>query len=82
MKNLYLAHAGKNVDLLITDVVMPEIDGITLAKEAKKVNPLMKVIGISGYNLAEKSKKVFDYFLSKPFGVNESERIIKKTLAL
>ncbi len=45
-----LAFAGKNqVDLIITDVNMPLLDGISLITELQKVKPEMESIVISGY---------------------------------
>lgn len=40
---------GKDVDLLLTDVVMPGLGGEELAREALKLRPGLKVIFISGY---------------------------------
>ncbi len=41
-------HAGK-IDLLITDVVMPQMDGPALVREMRELDPELKVIFISGY---------------------------------
>ncbi|MBX9696844.1 MAG: response regulator, partial [Alphaproteobacteria bacterium] len=50
---LYLQDAQKNhakrVDLLITDIVMPHMDGSTLSNKALEVFPNLKIIFISGY---------------------------------
>ena len=40
---------GGEVDLVVSDVVMPEMDGPTLAKELRKRNPNLKIIFVSGY---------------------------------
>ena len=37
------------VDIVVTDVVMPEMDGPTLLKELRKTNPDLKFIFVSGY---------------------------------
>ena len=37
-----------NVDLVITDILMPEIEGNELAARIKKINPDLKVIGMTG----------------------------------
>ena len=42
--------ARKHVDILITDIRMPKMDGITLVKEVAKLEHLPKVIVISGYD--------------------------------
>ena len=40
---------GGRVDLVVSDVVMPEMDGPTLLKELRKRNPALKIIFVSGY---------------------------------
>ena len=37
------------VDLVVSDVVMPEMDGPTLLREMRKRNPNLKIIFVSGY---------------------------------
>ncbi len=41
-------HKGK-IDIVVSDVVMPEMDGPTLLKELRKTNPDLKIIFVSGY---------------------------------
>jgi len=41
--------AEEKIDLLITDVVMPQMDGPALIREVREIHPDMKVIFISGY---------------------------------
>ncbi|MBN2406103.1 MAG: response regulator [Elusimicrobia bacterium] len=61
----------KEIDVLITDILMPDIDGIELAETAKKLKPSVKIIALTGSitfnNLNEKGKSLFDAFLCKPF---------------
>jgi signal transduction histidine kinase len=40
---------AKPFDILLTDIQMPEMDGVTLLKEAKKLNPSMEVILMTAY---------------------------------
>lgn len=70
--------------LLLTDIVMPEMDGIELARRAAELDPELKIMFITGFAAvalrpdsdAPKDAKV----LSKPFHlrdlVNEVERLL------
>ncbi|HEY8191520.1 MAG TPA: PAS domain S-box protein, partial [Alphaproteobacteria bacterium] len=53
------AQQGRIPDLLITDVIMPSMDGPTLAKKLRADNPNLKIIFISGYT-EEKLKDHMD----------------------
>src|SRR5438309_9979281 len=44
-----IRNAAETINLLITDVVMPHMDGPGLVREVRELNPEMKVIFISGY---------------------------------
>jgi two-component system cell cycle sensor histidine kinase/response regulator CckA len=43
------AQVGRTLDLLVTDVVMPQMDGVTLASKIRAHNPDLRVLLISGY---------------------------------
>ncbi len=44
-----LEKSNGRVDLVVSDVVMPEMDGPTLAQELRTRNPDLKIIFVSGY---------------------------------
>ena len=62
------------IDLLISDVVMPGMDGPTMVREARLSRPELKILFISGY-AEEQLRKSIDIenvnFLPKPFSVTE-----------
>ncbi|WP_413154628.1 ATP-binding protein [Bartonella sp. cb54] len=73
------------VDIIVSDVVMPEMDGPTLLREVRKSYPDIKFIFVSGYakdaftkNLPQDA--VFG-FLSKPFTLKQLALTVKETLA-
>ena len=63
---------GEPIDLLISDVVMPGMDGPTMVAEARKSRPDLKILFMSGY-AEEQLRKSIDIanvnFLAKPFSV-------------
>ena len=65
---------GEEIDLLISDVVMPGMDGPTVVREARKSRPDLKILFMSGY-AEEQLRKSIDIenvnFLPKPFSVTE-----------
>lgn len=76
-------HGGK-VDLVVSDVVMPEMDGPTMFKELRKTNPETKIIFVSGYaedafekNLPERGQFAF---LPKPFTLKQLVAAVKDTM--
>ena len=76
--------AGGKVDLVVSDVVMPEMDGPTLLKELRKKNPDLKMIFVSGYaeEAFEKSLPAGEKFafLPKPFTLKQLIEQVKETM--
>jgi two-component system, cell cycle sensor histidine kinase and response regulator CckA len=71
----WIADESHEVDLLITDVSMPDIDGTELAEQLRSRKPDLPVIFISGYSDLETARKTAsgprDRFLAKPFKLND-----------
>jgi two-component system, cell cycle sensor histidine kinase and response regulator CckA len=78
-----------DVDLVVSDVVMPEMDGPTLLKELRQRDPKVKIIFVSGYaeeafakNLPSNEQGRAQYaFLAKPFTLKQLVAEVKKTMA-
>jgi len=72
------------IDILITDIEMPLIDGISLAEEIYRQNNRVKVIYISGYikDFATREKRFVpnSIFLQKPFPLDVFKKIVIDTL--
>jgi len=47
---LTLLDAGETVDVLLSDVVMPKVSGLELAKRARELRPNLKIVFMSGYS--------------------------------
>jgi two-component system cell cycle sensor histidine kinase/response regulator CckA len=76
-------HAGA-IDIVVSDVVMPEMDGPTLLKALRKTNPELKIIFMSGYP-NEAFRNVLDEneqfaFLPKPFSLPQLAAKVKEQL--
>jgi two-component system cell cycle sensor histidine kinase/response regulator CckA len=73
------------VDLVVSDVVMPEMDGPTLLKAMRGRNPDLKIIFVSGYaeDAFEKSLPENQQFafLPKPFTLSQLVAAVKETMA-
>lgn len=71
---LELLEKSDKPDLLISDVVMPTMDGPTMVRHARKKYPDLKIIFMSGY-AEEQLRRSIDLdnvaFLPKPFSVQQ-----------
>ncbi len=80
---LEIVNKGEPIDLLISDVVMPGMDGPTMVREARKSRPELKILFMSGY-AEEQLRKSIDIenvnFLPKPFSVTELAEAARRTV--
>lgn len=72
-----------DVDLLVTDIVMPKMTGLELIEAAKKIHPSLKCIVLSGYEefdyIKQGIKLGIENYLIKPVDEIELEQTIKST---
>ena len=77
-------HDG-SIDLVVSDVVMPEMDGPALLKELRKRSPNLKIIFVSGYAEEAFAKSLPEggqfEFLAKPFTLKQLIAKVKDTMA-
>jgi two-component system, cell cycle sensor histidine kinase and response regulator CckA len=80
-----LERLGGRVDLVVSDVVMPEMDGPTLLRELRTRDPSLKIIFVSGYAEDAFQKHLPAEgqfaFLAKPFTLKQLVNAVKETLA-
>lgn len=72
------------IDLVITDMMMPEMDGITAIAELRKMNPDVKIIASSGFmeneRIDEFMKNGVEAFLHKPYTADKLLETLHKYL--
>jgi two-component system cell cycle sensor histidine kinase/response regulator CckA len=80
---LQLLANGEHIDLLISDVVMPVMDGPTMVRTARKDRPNLPILFMSGY-AEEQLRKSIDIdnvaFLPKPFSMIELAEAVRAVL--
>jgi len=72
------------IDLVILDVVMPEMGGGEVYEKLKEVNPQVKVLLSSGYSIEGQAKEILrrgcNGFIQEPFNIEDLSQILRKIL--
>ena len=72
------------VDIVVTDINMPQVTGLELLKELKKINSDVKFIILSGYDDFSYAKKAIELgvenYILKPIDEEELEKTLKNTI--
>jgi DNA-binding NtrC family response regulator len=74
----------EHYDVMITDLIMPEVDGIGLLEMSKRIDPDLPVIILTGYGTVKSAvdamkKGAFDY-VTKPYNIDEIDLTVKRAL--
>jgi len=74
----------RTVDLVLTDIKMPQMDGLTLSGRMKEEYPEIPVVLMTGYPSIDSAiqairTRVADYIV-KPFNINQLFRVIQEKL--
>lgn len=82
--NIIESNKGK-IDLLLTDIVMPRMDGVTLVEKIQAKYPQVKVIYSSGFSQSESFHERATMgsvnFIEKPFMPDDLINLVAKVLA-
>ena len=75
---------SKKIDLILTDIKMPEMDGLTLASKVSQTHPEIPVVVMTGYPSVDTAvsalrSKVADYVI-KPFNINQLFKLVESKL--
>lgn len=81
---LQMLNVNPDIDIVLSDINMPEVDGLTLLGKLNEVNPLIKTVMVSAYGDMENirqamNKGAFD-FVCKPVNFEDLELTIEKTI--
>ncbi|HEY2727510.1 MAG TPA: adenylate/guanylate cyclase domain-containing protein [Parafilimonas sp.] len=77
-------HQQADIDMVFSDINMPEMDGLTLLEKLNEVNPIIKAVIVSAYGDMDNirsamNKGAFD-FICKPVNFDDLELTLKKTM--
>jgi len=75
---------GRRIDLVLTDMIMPEMGGRELIQELRKMNPCLKVVAVTGYMLTRVLQELKEgghlEVIHKPLDVNTLSQVIRQAL--
>ena len=73
---------GERFDLVITDLVMPSVGGMEVLRVAKRVDPGLPVVVMTGFpssaTVAELTTMGMDEFITKPFDIEMVKRMVAR----
>jgi YesN/AraC family two-component response regulator len=74
-----------NVDLIISDIMMPRLSGISLFYEVRKIDPFLQFVVITGYpsisNIVEMLETGVSDFIVKPFNLKDLKEVVEQAFA-
>ena len=70
--------SARPIDLLLTDMVMPKMNGAELAEKVRSQQPTARVLFMSGYTEGAAKARPNDPWLIKPFSPDELSQVIRK----
>lgn len=65
-----------SVSVIVTDVLMPEMDGVAMVKAIRDIDPLAPVVFVSGYTNIAVPRDERTVFVRKPFGMEDLRRAL------
>jgi DNA-binding NtrC family response regulator len=76
--------SARPVDMVITDLRMPGMDGMSLLQEAKKINPALEVVVMTAFGSVDSAVEAMKHgaadYITKPFQPEELVLVVKRTL--
>ena len=79
------ARAGARFDLVLTDVVMPDLDGEALCERLAALDPAVRIVAMSGYPLGARSEALLERgvlaWVQKPISIDQLASVVAEALA-
>jgi two-component system response regulator (stage 0 sporulation protein F) len=76
--------AAGHFDLIVVDLRLPDMDGVSLIKAVRQFDPFVKVIVMTAYGSPEAEREVRKLgvhgFVTKPFVIEDMKRMITRTV--
>lgn len=80
-----VALAGKEIDLVLLDIRMPGVDGLTVLRQIQKLKPEVPVLIMTGYSsmpvAMEAIQRGATGYLTKPISLSDLKTAVKKALS-
>ncbi len=78
------ARPGARFDLVLTDVVMPDLDGETLCDQLLRLDPAAHIVAMSGYPLGERGEELLERgvlaWVQKPISIEQLAAVVATSL--
>ncbi len=83
-KAIDIVSTNTSIDCMISDLIMPDVNGVELLEAAKEINPSLSVIMITAHGTIKSAVDAmrlgaFDY-ITKPFEMDELKVVVKRAL--
>lgn len=76
---------SERVDVVVTDLTMPKVDGIDVLRMSQRLDPSRPVILMTGFGAIDSALQAFDVgayqYLLKPFRMDTLAEVLRKALA-
>jgi CheY-like chemotaxis protein len=73
--------AALDPDMLVTDIVMPEMNGFELAERARALKPQIRILCITGYSWAARGTRQYcDAVIQKPWTTRQLKEAVSRVL--
>jgi two-component system response regulator AtoC len=83
-KGQEILNADSSIDILISDLIMPDINGIELLEAAKQINPSLSVLMITAHGTIKSAVDAMKLgaldYITKPFDLDELKQVVKNAI--